>query len=621
MIDPTCGSAHFLLGGFHRLFALHQRNHPAVEVRALAQRALDQVYGVDLNPNVVAISRFRLLLAALKVSGIDRLRDAPAFQINVGTGDTLLHGPGQTYLPGTMGDVQHHYERGCRSRATHSRATLPRGGGQPALYHGQGQGNQPALSRAVRFMRWEIFIGGSFYGGLLRAGSEGGARSTSQAGYVGMITANYFMKREFGRKLIEEYIPRWDLTHVIDTSGAYIPGHGTPTVILFGRNRLPLAPTIRTVMGIKGEPATPENPARGLLWTAILNQVDHPSSESEFVSVADSPREKFHWHPWSVGGGGAAELKDRLDEEAAAVLGSVAEQVGITAVTGEDDVFLLPNEKTAHRLGVELVRPIVVGDLVRDWTIDETPVAVWLYNSEFALLSLKELPGTRRFLWLAKAIISRRKRFGTPMLDRGLNWYEWQELYVEKLRTPLTITFAEVASHNHFVLDRGGRVFKNTAQVIKLPAGATESDYSALLGLLNSSVICFRMKQTAHQKQMMGGDGIRIESRAKVPYQFASTQLLKLPIPESFSSGALSRRLLSLAREADSLGAKYEKLGARQALDQSLAANEAPDKRWAAFCEQRERIRSRLILLQEQMDFTVYCMFGLVDDSLFGGGN
>src|SRR5262249_2843190 len=57
------------------------------------------------------------------------------------------------------------------------------------------------------------------------------------AGYVGMITANSFMKREFGRKLIEEYLPRWDITHVIDTSGAYIPGHGTPTVILFGRNQ------------------------------------------------------------------------------------------------------------------------------------------------------------------------------------------------------------------------------------------------------------------------------------------------------------------------------------------------------------------------------------------------
>ena len=49
------------------------------------------------------------------------------------------------------------------------------------------------------------------------------------------------MKREFGKKLIEEFFPRVDLTHVIDTSGAYIPGHGTPTVILFARNRTPVA--------------------------------------------------------------------------------------------------------------------------------------------------------------------------------------------------------------------------------------------------------------------------------------------------------------------------------------------------------------------------------------------
>jgi hypothetical protein len=38
-------------------------------------------------------------------------------------------------------------------------------------------------------------------------------------GFVGQITTNSFMKREFGKKLIEEYLPRWDLTHVLDTSG------------------------------------------------------------------------------------------------------------------------------------------------------------------------------------------------------------------------------------------------------------------------------------------------------------------------------------------------------------------------------------------------------------------
>ena len=38
------------------------------------------------------------------------------------------------------------------------------------------------------------------------------------AGFIGQITSNSFMKREFGTKLIKEYLPNWDLTHLIDTS-------------------------------------------------------------------------------------------------------------------------------------------------------------------------------------------------------------------------------------------------------------------------------------------------------------------------------------------------------------------------------------------------------------------
>jgi hypothetical protein len=58
MIDPTCGSGHFLLGGFP------SPGRGVVEQRArrnrrdIAQKALDAVAGVDLNPFAVAIARF-----------------------------------------------------------------------------------------------------------------------------------------------------------------------------------------------------------------------------------------------------------------------------------------------------------------------------------------------------------------------------------------------------------------------------------------------------------------------------------------------------------------------------------------------------------------------------------
>src|SRR5680860_789385 len=92
MIDPTCGSGHFLLGGFDRLVRLWRDREPSTPVRVLAQRALDAVAGVDLNPFAVSVARFRLLVSALKVSGIVRLEDAPGFTINVAVGDSLLHG-------------------------------------------------------------------------------------------------------------------------------------------------------------------------------------------------------------------------------------------------------------------------------------------------------------------------------------------------------------------------------------------------------------------------------------------------------------------------------------------------------------------------------------------------
>jgi hypothetical protein len=45
LIDPTCGSGHFLLGAFHRLFELWVAHEPGTNPRALAQRALDQSSG------------------------------------------------------------------------------------------------------------------------------------------------------------------------------------------------------------------------------------------------------------------------------------------------------------------------------------------------------------------------------------------------------------------------------------------------------------------------------------------------------------------------------------------------------------------------------------------------
>lgn len=62
MIDPACGSGHFLLGSFAHILTHWRQEEPATSDRELIIRALSAVHGVDLNPYAIAIARFRLLL-------------------------------------------------------------------------------------------------------------------------------------------------------------------------------------------------------------------------------------------------------------------------------------------------------------------------------------------------------------------------------------------------------------------------------------------------------------------------------------------------------------------------------------------------------------------------------
>jgi hypothetical protein len=551
MIDPTCGSGHFLLGSFARLHKLWVEAEPAQPSAVLAQRALDQVFGVDLNPNVVAIARFRLLIAALRATGTKRLRDAFNFQINVTTGDALLHGRrfGEFEQQGGTqrtfdteevfrDELKHHYE-------VEDTEALRRILGQQ--YHAV-VGNPPYITvkdKAVSVLYRDRYpschrkysLSVPFMERFFDLAVKGDGTPQHPAGFVGQITANSFMKREFGKKLIEEYLPRWDLTHVLDTSGAYIPGHGTPTVILFGRNQSPISSTIRTVLGIAGEPATPLDPALGVVWQAIVRQIDEPGSVSEWMSAADSPRESFHQHPWSVGGGGASELKDAIDESCEHTLVDFVEVrrkkpvIGFGAIIGEEDAFSYPvGSRRAVAVSSEFRRAVVEGEQVRDWTITWCDEALFPYDSEIELTSDAML---LRELWALRTTLSSRRDFsGVSYAEAHRPFWEYHQIPIDRNRAPTLLTFSAVATHNHFSLNCGSKVFKQSAPIIKLRSDREEIQ-CALLGVLNSSAACFWMKQVFHNKGSTVDD--RGARQTSVPfenfYDIDGTKLASFPIP------------------------------------------------------------------------------------------
>ncbi len=606
LIDPACGSGHFLLGAFARLVAAWRSEAPGLDSYEIVRRSLASVHGVDMNPFAVAIARFRLLVAGLQVAGVRTLAQAAAqgWRPLVACADslrTLERQESFTEVNEAVGyrsrweDIDDFADEHLLDSGTYHAVVanppyiLARDAEQNEYYRERWSACHRKFQLTVPFAQ-RIFD-------LARrpqADNQG-------AGFTGQITSNAFMKREFGTKLIEDFFPTVELNYVVDTSGAYIPGHGTPTVVLIGRRSAPSGKTVRAVLGVRGEPSQPADPERGVVWSAIEAQIQHPGSESDWISVVALPRERLANHPWSLSGGGADELLRGVNgiRQRLSVL-----RIGFYGIMGSDDAMTASKSSFA-RAGVEVVHvaPLVVGDEVRDWGVLRGDHVYFPYGARKFLEPL--VVGSRWYqrLWPMRAELGGRRTFsgGTYLAD-GRPWYEWHQLPRDADAHPWSLAFAFVATHNHFVLDRGGKVFKQTAPVIKLPEGASEDDHLALLGVLNSSTACFWLKQVSQSKGNGGiGGGIGDEDW-EPRFEFSGGKVEQLPLP-----GELP---LDGGRLLDQLA---QQLAATTPGAVATAGILDRDRLTSAHAE-CNHLRSRMIYEQEELDWDVYRRYGLLSD-------
>ncbi|MBB5479501.1 SAM-dependent methyltransferase [Micromonospora parathelypteridis] len=608
VIDPTCGSGHFLLGAFGRLVAKWWQREPATDIRVLTERALGQVTGVDINPFAVAIARFRLLIAAMKVCGLTSLERTPAWPVRVATGDSLLDWGRKSRHQGDLLAVLG--GRDAFAYATEDADVL-------GDYLRKGQytvvvGNPPYITvkdkalndryreeySSVCHRQYALTVpfAKRFFDLAKRSDEHGDG-----AGHVGQITGNAFMKREFGKKLIEDYFAHTvELTEVIDTSGAYIPGHGTPTVILVGRAKdRRHSRKVLAVLGVRGEPSQPADPAAGLVWSAIKAGVTRSEGNSEWVTAVDLDRGRLETHPWSLSGGGASNLVASLEAEARRMSQVVDLPVGRAIRAGADEAFMRPlGRKMRVAADARALRPLIIGEAVRDWASSPEDAIWYPYDSSLGQAGLSVE------LWPWRTMLAARRTFQGSMADAGLRWWEYHQHTASAYRTPLSIPFAFVSTHNHFVLDRGGKVFNRSAPVIKLPEGAAEDDHMRLLGVLNSSTACFWLKQVSQNKGN-GGIGGGIGDEAWEPrYEFTGTKLQEFPLPGAYP--------LERARLLDLLAQRLASL-----TPAAVAKSGVPTRERLRTAQvDYDTTRARMIAVQEEVDWEVYRLYGLLDDDL-----
>ncbi|HEV2378927.1 MAG TPA: hypothetical protein VG206_03915 [Terriglobia bacterium] len=453
-------------------------------------------------------------------------------------------------------------------------------------------------------------------------------RLLRQTGRLGFIVSNSFTKREFGKRLVENFLPAKELQNVVDCSGLSFPGHGTPTLIAFARNR-ESGPDSEMVVagGLKGDLLTP--PEDTELWRSLSTQFNQPGYSDKWVAVTARLKAELASHPWVFDLGNQPtkalleavthkSLRDLLDDD-----------VGFDCVTAANDIYLVPiHLARRYRVPSKYLLPLAIGEDLRDYQFRTDRVALWPYGKErFPELS----PEVEAYLTPFRPHLETRSQFHKTQLGAGLKWYEYREYHREGLGT--RVAYPEVATHNHFLVSGPPRVFNQKTPLLHVPTPDGNLDQCwCVMAVMNSSATLFWLKQVCFNK----GAG---QQEHKDRYEFQGNKLHATPIPNAvLELGSLRSRCISLTEQCVKLGTQATSLAPRLMFDspgeaydgwnRALLSYVPPhrliaqhfDSRQEVFAlkakarEERERLRREMIALQEEMDWLLYAAYGLLPE-------
>jgi len=458
--------------------------------------------------------------------------------------------------------------------------------------------------------------------GLLRPG-----------GQLGFIVSNAFAKREFGKPLVERFFPKVNLQKVVDCSGLMFPGHGTPTCLIFGANQKPdpKAP-IRVAALLPGGGDLHTPPEESALWHTLEKKHDRQSYDDGAVQVAAVEVKRLLVWPMNFMAGAEQTRAAIAGPE---LLGSfIVDHMGFDVIFGARELYDNPASfwRRAGVGGGDLIL-FSEGDMVRNYAQDSDHWCLFPYDSKLKP-SLSRTVASLLAPW-RKLLSERPQLGGQSQVDFGLAWYEYYR-FTRRGQVP-TLVVPEIATHVHVAVSQRARVYTQTAPII--PASCSDGHGLQLhAALLNSSAALFWLKQVCFSKRESE------QPEKDTYYVFAGGKVEQLPVPEKVAQALkgewnpLAKRLAAMAEECWTRGQKlptlamkklFEKSGeAYHEWNSSLPGYEQPHsvigkpfgsaeelkQAYDRVVAERERLRSEMIALQEEMDWLVYAAYGLLPE-------
>ncbi len=531
ILDPACGSGSFLLGAYQFLLDWHLEQYllePAKWMKGkkprlyqaiggtwkltLSERKrilLNNIYGVDIDPQAVEVTKLSLLLKVLEdensvISQLSLFKERvlPDINNNIKCGNSLI---GHDFYQGTqlaLIDEETQYRVNAFDWENEFHDVMQAGGFDAVI------GNPPYV-RIQTLKEWaplEVV----FYKEQYVAASKGnydiyvvfaekGLNLLNDKGYLGFILPHKFFNAKYGESL----------------RGLLAKGKHLAEVVHFGDQQVfANATTYTCLLFLNKQEQEYFHFVKAHHLSAWQNE--------ERIVEGDISSDKVTLDEWHFVLGTAIKLFDRLSH-IKIKLENVTSRIFQGIKTGADKIYIVEErecqlkkvkiyskEKEAeYWLEPDLLHPLVKGGDSKPFYLSPTkrlilfPYALQK-NSRTELISkeiLKErYPLTWTYLLDNKAYLQNRESGKM----QGVRWYAYSRNQALDVISLSKIFTPDIAAHSSFSLDETGKIFFTGGVaggygILFLP------EYSSkyMLGLLNSQLLEWFIRQTA--TQMRGG--------------------------------------------------------------------------------------------------------------------
>ncbi|MEN8221323.1 MAG: N-6 DNA methylase, partial [Pseudomonadota bacterium] len=508
ILDPACGSGSFLLGAYQLLLDWHLEQYLTEPEKWLKGRKprlyharggiwkltiderkrilLDNIYGVDIDPQAVEVTKLSLLLKVLEdeQSVISQLslfkkRVLPDIDNNIKCGNSLV-----------SNDFYHNQQLGLLDEETLYQinafdwesefAEVMKAGGFDAVIGNPPYVRQEFLSESKSYFadHYRLYHG---VADLYVYFIEKGISLLRDKGRFGMIVANKWLRANYGKPL-RQWLKQQQLMEITDFGDLPVFQQATTyPCILRVQKALPQAS----------------------FQVAAINTLDFEDLKTEVDAHAYRlEQSKLNDEAWSLADKKTQALLDKLHHQGVPLNEYVEGKIYRGILTGLNEAFVIDG-KTREKLiandakSEELIKPFLLGrDIKRYQPVKCEHYFIFTRRG----VEIKKYPAIERHL----------RQFKKPLMPKPKNWeaeawqgrkqggYQWYEIqdtiaYYQEFEKPKIIIPA--------IVQKASYTFDNLGFYSNDKTSIIASDDLYLLGLLNSKVLDFVLHSIASTKR------------------------------------------------------------------------------------------------------------------------